>query len=65
MAGRIDIRVENQEARLTIFEGTNGLFLRFVDVLAGEPTYPAGRYLEPELVPGGRYLVDFNLAYDP
>jgi hypothetical protein len=63
--GRFDFRVENQEARLTIFEGPTGLFLPFVDALAGEQTYPAGRYLDPEPLPGGRYLVDFNLAYNP
>jgi uncharacterized protein (DUF1684 family) len=63
--GRFSFEVENQEARLTIFEGPNGLFLPFVDALAGDETYPAGRYLEPEPLPGGRYLVDFNLAYNP
>jgi len=63
--GRFGFRVEDIEAELTIFEGQNGLFLPFVDALAGEQTYPAGRYLDPEPLPGGRYLVDFNLAYNP
>jgi hypothetical protein len=62
---RFGFRVEGREAELTIFEGQNGLFLPFVDALAGEQTYPAGRYLDPEPLPGGRYLVDFNLAYNP
>lgn len=63
--GRFRFQVEGGEAALTIFEGAGGLFLPFVDVLAGRETYPAGRYLEPEPLPGGRYLVDFNLAYNP
>lgn len=63
--GRFSFRVENQDAQLTIFEGPNGLFLPFVDTLAGEETYPAGRYVDPEPLPGGRFLVDFNLAYNP
>jgi len=63
--GTFDFRVEGRQARLTIFEGPNGLFLPFVDALAGEQTYPAGRYLDPEPLPGGRHLVDFNLAYNP
>jgi uncharacterized protein (DUF1684 family) len=63
--GRFGFRVENQEAHLTIFEGPNALFMPFVDALAGEETYPAGRYLDPDPLPGGRYLVDFNLAYNP
>lgn len=63
--GRFGFWVEDREAKLTIFEGPNGPFLPFVDALAGQLTYPAGRYLDPEPLPGGRYLVDFNLAYNP
>jgi len=63
--GRFHFSVVGQEAALTIYVSENGYFLPFVDNLAGEETYPAGRYLEPELLPDGRYLVDFNLAYNP
>ncbi len=63
--GRIHFQVDGQEAELTIFEGPGGYFLPFTDSLAGSETYPAGRYLEPELLPDGRFLVDFNLAYNP
>lgn len=62
---RIHFQVDGQQADLTIYEGPNGYFLPFVDSLAGTETYPAGRYLEPEPLPGGRFLVDFNLAYNP
>jgi len=63
--GRFRVSVDGQEAELTIFRGPHGFFLPFVDSLAGEETYPAGRYLEPDPLPDGRYLVDFNLAYNP
>lgn len=63
--GRLRINAGSQTAELTLFQGENGLFLPFVDSLAGIETYPAGRYLEPEALPGGRYLVDFNYAYNP
>ncbi len=63
--GRIRFEVDGKKAELTIYEGPNGFFLPFVDSLAGEETYPAGRYLEPEPLPGGRFLVDFNLSYNP
>lgn len=63
--GRLRFNVGDESAELTLFEGENGLFLPFVDALAGHETYPAGRYLEPEPLPGGRYLVDFNYAYNP
>ena len=63
--GRFQFAVEGQLAELTIYEGPSGPFLPFVDSLAGSETYPAGRYLEPELLPGRSFLVDFNLAYNP
>ena len=63
--GAIRFRVEGQEAELTIYTNENGYFLPFVDSLAGKETYPAGRYLEPELLPNGKFRVDFNLAYNP
>ena len=63
--GKFKFNVEGEEAELTLFDGDNGFFLPFVDSLAGKETYPAGRYLEPEPLPGDRFLVDFNLAYNP
>jgi uncharacterized protein (DUF1684 family) len=63
--GRMRFTVDGQAAELTIYRGPHGFFLPFVDALAGTETYPAGRYLEPEPLPDGRLLVDFNLAYNP
>jgi uncharacterized protein (DUF1684 family) len=63
--GRFKFQVDGQPAELTIYQSNNGYFLPFVDSLAGTETYPAGRYLEPEPLPGERFLVDFNVAYNP
>ena len=63
--GRFKFLVDEAEAQLTIYQNEHGFFLPFVDSLAGKETYPAGRYLEPEPLPGGRFLIDFNLAYNP
>lgn len=63
--GRLSFEVEGQEAELTIYHNQNGFFLPFVDGLAGEETYPAGRYLEPEQLEDGRFHIDFNYAYNP
>ena len=63
--GRFQFQVDGQIAELTIFRNENGYFLPFVDSLAGKETYPAGRYLEPETLPGSHFFVDFNLAYNP
>src|SRR5829696_8536750 len=62
---RFKFQVEGQDAELTIYQNENGYFLPFADSLAGTETYPAGRYLEPEPLPGERFLVDFNVAYNP
>jgi uncharacterized protein (DUF1684 family) len=62
---RFKFQVEGQEAELTIYQNESGYFLPFIDSLAGKETYPAGRYLEPEELHGNRFLVDFNLAYNP
>lgn len=63
--GRFKFQVDGQVAELTIYQANYGFFLPFVDSLAGKETYPAGRYLEPEPLPGNRFLVDFNIAYNP
>lgn len=63
--GRFKFLVDGQEAELTIFQSEHGFFLPFVDALAGTETYPAGRYLEPEPLPGNHFLIDFNVAYNP
>jgi uncharacterized protein (DUF1684 family) len=63
--GRFKFQVDGQDAELTIYRNEHGYFLPFVDSLAGKETYPAGRYMEPEALPGNRFFVDFNLAYNP
>jgi uncharacterized protein (DUF1684 family) len=63
--GKLGFSVDRQAAELTLYASEHGFFLPFVDSLAGEETYPAGRYLEPDPLPGDRFLVDFNMAYNP
>jgi len=63
--GYFNFIVDGEEANLTIYDTDFGFFLPFVDALANTETYGAGRYLEPELMPDGKFLVDFNLAYNP
>lgn len=64
--GSFQFSVDGQPARLTLYQDSQGgFFLPFVDSLAGAETYPAGRYLEPELLSANHFQVDFNLAYNP
>ena len=41
------------------------LFVPFVDANVGKETYPAGRYIDLQEKPDGRYVIDFNTAYNP
>jgi uncharacterized protein (DUF1684 family) len=63
--GKFTFQVDGETVELTIYQSENGYFLPFVDSQAGKETYPAGRYLEPEPLPGGRFIIDFNYAYNP
>jgi uncharacterized protein (DUF1684 family) len=63
--GRFQFTVDGKLAELTIYENEYGYFLPFVDSLAGSETYPAGRYIEPELQSPKHFMIDFNLAYNP
>ena len=63
--GKFNFEVDGQSAELTVYVNEHGYFMPFVDNLRGTETYPAGRYLEPEPLSSGKFLVDFNLAYNP
>ncbi len=63
--GRFKFDVDGQIAELTLYSSKDGFFLPFTDSLAGKETYPAGRYVEVEQLPDGKFLLDFNLAYNP
>jgi uncharacterized protein (DUF1684 family) len=67
LVGVIRFTVQGQAAVLQVYRSVHGgdPFIPFVDATAPGETYGAGRYLEPELLPGGRLRVDFNMAYNP
>lgn len=63
--GKFRFSVDGQDTELTLFSSDHGYFLPFADSLAGEQTYPSGRYLDPEPLSDNRFRVDFNLSYNP
>ncbi|MEN8240854.1 MAG: DUF1684 domain-containing protein [Chloroflexota bacterium] len=63
--GKIHFEVEGEQVSLTVYATPHGYFIPFVDNQAGKETYGAGRYIDPEELPDGKILVDFNLAYNP
>ena len=63
--GQLRFSVDGQNVELTLYSDGDAYFLPFADALAGVESYGAGRYLEPEPVGDGQFVVDFNLAYNP
>ncbi len=45
--------------------GEHDLTVLFRDATSGHETYALGRYVDPVRLPDGRYLLDFNAAYNP
>ncbi|MFQ5838865.1 MAG: DUF1684 domain-containing protein [Thermoplasmata archaeon] len=70
--GYFEFEVSGQVQRLYAYRsahehetGRPTLFIPFRDATSGKETYGAGRYLEVEVIPSGKYVLDFNLAYNP
>jgi len=45
--------------------GENDFSVFFRDATTGRESYAVGRYVDPERLPDGRYLLDFNRCYNP
>ena len=45
--------------------GESDIAVFFRDATTGKETYAVGRYLDPVRLPDGRYVLDFNMAYNP
>jgi uncharacterized protein (DUF1684 family) len=69
--GWFDFKVKDTPCRLEATRllepgvGEKDFSLFFTDATTGKETYSVGRYLDPQLRPDGRYVLDFNLCYDP
>jgi hypothetical protein len=69
--GWFDFKVGGKKCRLEasrllepgVGESDIGIFFR--DRTSGRETYGIGRYLDPVALPDGRFVVDFNMAYNP
>jgi uncharacterized protein (DUF1684 family) len=64
-AGIVRFIVDGIDATLLAFHQGDELFIPFRDATSGKDTYGAGRYVEAEALGNGRYLLDFNRAYNP
>ena len=69
--GWFDMKIAGKKCRLEahrllepgVDESSVSVFFR--DATTGTDTYGVGRYVEPEKLPDGRWLIDFNNAYNP
>ena len=64
MAGDTRCRLE-ADRLLEPGVGEHDIAVFFRDETTGKETYAVGRYLDPVALPDGRYVLDFNLAYNP
>ena len=65
--GKIKFEVEGETVELTVYlaQAGGGFFLPFMDATNGTDSYDGGRYIDIEPMTGDKYLIDFNLAYNP
>lgn len=63
--GHFPLDLPGGAVKLALYESEGHPFLPFRDATSGKETYGAGRYLDPPQGHDGRYLIDFNEAYNP
>jgi len=70
-AGWFDFTVGGTPVRLEVTRllepgvGENEVSVFFRDATGGKESYGFGRYVDPVKQPNGKYVVDFNVAYNP
>ena len=62
--GKFQFRLEGKDYVLEIFKSilSDTLFIPFKDLTNGKETYDGGRYLDAEILPGYKMVLDFNQA---
>lgn len=66
MQGFVAFEVQGKKFELVVEElHDRRLFIQFMDLTNGDPTYPSGRYHYTDAHEDGKLFVDFNKAYSP
>lgn len=65
--GSFHFQINGKEHVLQVFKSilSDTLFIPFKDKTNGKETYEGGRYIDAEILPGYRMVLDFNMAYHP
>lgn len=65
--GKIRYHLNGKEYAVEIYKSilSDNLFIPFKDLTNGKETYEGGRYIDAEILPGYKMVLDFNMAYHP
>jgi len=65
--GRFHFQVDGKELAIEVFKSilSDSLFIPFKDKTNEKETYEGGRYIDAEILPGYKMMLDFNTAYFP
>ena len=65
--GKFRFKVDGKDNVVEIYKSilSDTLFIPFKDPTNGKETYEGGRYIDAEILPGYKMILDFNMAYDP
>ena len=65
--GKFHFKLDGKEYMLEIYKSilSDTLLIPFKDMTNGKETYDGGRYIDAEILPGYRMMLDFNMAYHP
>jgi uncharacterized protein (DUF1684 family) len=65
--GRFHFSLDEKSYTIEIYKSilSDTLFIPFKDETNGKETYEGGRYIDAEILTGGKMVLDFNMAYHP
>ena len=65
--GKFPFNLNEKDYSIEIYKSilSDMLFIPFKDITNGKETYEGGRYIDAEILPGYRMVLDFNMAYYP
>ncbi|RPJ10718.1 MAG: DUF1684 domain-containing protein [Deltaproteobacteria bacterium] len=65
--GKFHFSLDGKEYAVEVYKSilSDILFIPFKDLTNGKETYEGGRYIDAEILPGYKMVLDFNMAYFP
>jgi len=65
--GKFHFMINGKKYTVEIYKSilSDTLFIPFKDKTNGKETYEGGRYIDSEILPGYKMILDFNMAYHP